>query len=81
MAHISWAIVKRCPERLIRKAITELMHITHDKLQEITEVIEDTIEYACDHHQLSGEMVWKLVECLAVAKQAEIAGLVTSDVA
>ena len=51
-----------------------MMNITPDQLQEITEVIEDTIEYACDHHQLSGEMVWKVVECLAIAKQAEFEG-------
>ena len=57
------------------------MNISREQLNELTEVIEDTIEYACDHHQLSGEMVWKVVECLAVAKQAEMAGLVTSDVA
>ena len=50
------------------------MEIHSDVLNELTEVIEDTIEYACDHHQLSGEMVWKIVECLAVAKQAELAG-------
>jgi len=61
--------------------ISNQMQISREQLQELTEVIEDTIEYACDHHQLSGEMVWKLVECLAVAKQAEFAGLVTSDVA
>jgi len=50
------------------------MEINSDVLNELTEVIEDTIEYACDQHQLSGEMVWKIVECLAIAKQAELAG-------
>ena len=50
------------------------MQLDRDVLNELTEVIEDTIEYACDHHQLSGEMVWKIVECLAMAKQAELAG-------
>ena len=51
------------------------MNLDREVLNELTKVIEDTIEYACDHHQLSGEMVWKVVECIAIAKQAEIEGL------
>ena len=50
------------------------MQLDREVLNELTEIIEDTIEYACDHHQLSGEMVWKVVECLAIAKQAELEG-------
>lgn len=50
------------------------MEISRELLQEITEVIEDTIEYACDQHCLSGEKVWAIVECLAIAKQAELQG-------
>ena len=50
------------------------MQLDREVLNELTEVIEDTIEYACDQHQLSGEMVWKVVECLAIAKQAEFEG-------
>ena len=57
------------------------MQISREQLQEVTEVIEDTVEYACDKYLLSGEKIWAIVECLAIAKQAEIAGLVTSDVA
>ena len=57
------------------------MKISREQLQELTEVIEDTVEYACDQECISGEMAWKVIECLAVAKQAELAGLVTSDVA
>lgn len=47
------------------------MQLNREVLNELTEVIEDTIEYACDRHKLSGEMVWKVVECLAIAKQYE----------
>lgn len=55
------------------------MQIDKEVLQELTEVIEDTISYACDLHQLSGEKVWAIMECLAVAKQAELKGeLVTT---
>ena len=57
------------------------MKISREQLKELTEVIEDTVEYACDKEQISGEMAWKVIECLAVAKQAELSGLVTSDVA
>ena len=55
------------------------MEISREQLQELTEVIEDTVEYACDKEMMSGQKVWAIIECLAVAKQAEIAGLVTSD--
>ena len=57
------------------------MQISREQLQELTEVIEDTVEYACDKECISGEKAWAIIECLAVAKQAEIAGLVSSDVA
>ena len=50
------------------------MHISHEKLQELTEIIEDTVEYACDQWMLSGELAWTVLECLAQAKQAEIKG-------
>ena len=54
--------------------IPQNMEISRELLQELTEVIEDTIEYACDQHCLSGEKVWAIVECLAIAKQAELQG-------
>ena len=57
------------------------MKVSREQLQELTEVIEDTVEYACDQYTMSGEKAWAIIECLAVAKQAEIAGLVSSDVA
>ena len=57
------------------------MQISREQLTELTEVIEDTVEYACDQWMISGEKAWAILECLAIAKQAEIAGLVTSDVA
>jgi hypothetical protein len=68
------AIVKRCPKGPKQIIFLNRMQLDREVLNELTEVIEDTIEYACDHHQLSGEMVWKVVECLAIAKQAEFEG-------
>jgi len=57
------------------------MQISLEQLNELTEVVEDTVEYACDQYRMSGEKAWAILECLALAKQAELAGLVTSDVA
>ena len=52
----------------------QMTQISRELLNEITEVIEDTVEYACDQNMLSGELVWAVVECLAIAKQAELKG-------
>jgi len=57
------------------------MEISREQLQEITEVIEDTVEYACDQYLASGEKLWTIVHCLSIAKLAELEGIVTSDVA
>ena len=50
------------------------MHISSPQLTELTEVIEDTIEYFCDKEQVSGELAWTVLECLATAKIAEMRG-------
>ncbi len=57
------------------------MEISREQLNELTEVVEDTVEYACDQYMMSGEKAWTIVHCLATAKLAELEGLVTSDVA
>ena len=50
------------------------MDISHEQLDELTSVVEDTVEYACDQQMLSGELAWTVVECLALAKLAELRG-------
>lgn len=50
------------------------MQITQAQLQMLTELVEDTIEYYCDQNMTSGQLAWSVVECLAVAKQAELQG-------
>ena len=55
------------------------MNISKPQLNEITEVLEDSIQYICDENQLSGELVWTIVECLATAKLAELKGLIKAD--
>lgn len=52
------------------------MHISKAQLDEITGLIEDSVQYFCDNERVSGELVWTVVECLAQAKQAEIKGLI-----
>ena len=54
------------------------MHISGPQLTELTEVVEDTIEYFCDKEQVSGELAWTVLECLAQAKQAELKGELAS---
>ena len=55
------------------------LEISRAKAQELRELLEDTIEYFCDNEQVSGELAWTITECLAVAKQAELKGLVAAD--
>ena len=50
------------------------MNISRDQLQEFQEIIEDTTEYFCDKEQVSGELAWTVIECLATAKLAEMRG-------
>ena len=68
------AIVNKWVERT-RRLYRKQMHISGPQLTELTEVIEDTIEYFCDKEQVSGELAWTVrIECLAVAKLAELGG-------
>ena len=50
------------------------MEISKPQLQEFQDVIEDTLEYFCDQEQVSGELAWTVLECLATAKLAEMQG-------
>ena len=38
------------------------------QLIEMMEVMEDTVEYFCDKHMVSGEVAWTMVASLADAK-------------
>ena len=50
------------------------MQISGPQLTELQEVIEDTIEYFSDKEQVSGELTWTVLQCLATAKLAEMKG-------
>ena len=54
------------------------MQITPQQAHEIYELIEDTVQYYCDEHMLSGELVYAVVECVALTKQAELQGLLAA---
>ena len=59
------------------------MNLSHANSDIIRESIEDTVEYICREAMqsgdpISGETVWTVIECLAVAKQAEMRGEVTA---
>ena len=50
------------------------MNISRDQLEELTALLEDTVEHFCDEFRLSGELAWTVAECLATAKLAELRG-------
>jgi len=54
------------------------MEISKDQLKELTDIVEDTIEYFCDHEQVSGELAWTCLNALAVSKLAEMSGVLAS---
>ena len=54
------------------------MEISRPQLNELTELLEDTIEYYCDNNMMSGQLAWTVAECLATAKLAELRGELTA---
>ena len=52
------------------------MSLSRAQVQELRELLEDTLEYYCDENMVSGEVAWTIVECMAVAKLAQLQGAV-----
>ena len=50
------------------------MILTHDQLDTLTGLIEDSAKFYCSEEMVSGETFWTCVECLATAKLAELNG-------
>lgn len=50
------------------------MILTHDQLDDLTSLIEDSAEFYCSQEMVSGETFWTCLECLATAKVAELRG-------
>ena len=45
--------------------------VSREVSNELIELIEDTVEYFCDEHKMSGEVVYTMVQCIAEAKVRE----------
>ena len=43
-----------------------------DPFEELTEVVEDTVEYFCDKERQSDELTWLMVQKLANSKLSEL---------
>ena len=59
------------------------MEIPREVHDEFVGLLEDAVQYTCQEaagqgQYISGETCWAIMECLAIAKQAEMQGLVTS---
>ena len=50
------------------------MRISPDQFNELTGLIEDTVQYFCDKELASGQVAWTVVETLGTAKLAELNG-------
>ena len=51
------------------------MNITQKQHDELLELIEDTVEYYCTEHMVSGECVYTILECISQAKLAQLNGV------
>lgn len=41
---------------------------------ELNELLEDTIQYFCNEHMISGELAWLVTQCFATAKVEQFRG-------
>ena len=56
-----------------------MVTVSYQASVELKELIEDTVEYWCSQRYeegelISGETAYKMIECLALAKQAQFNG-------
>ena len=49
-------------------------YLTRETHTELRELLEDTIEYFCDQHMVSGELAWLITETLSTAKIEQFKG-------
>ena len=48
--------------------------LSKEQLNELGELICDSVQFICDQEMISGELAWTVVECLATAKIAQLQG-------
>ena len=58
-----------------------MVSVSYQASTELRELIEDTVEFWCDASRQNGELIagetaWKMIECIAQAKQAQMQGIV-----
>ena len=41
---------------------------------ELNELLEDTIQFFCDEHMISGELAWLVTQCFSTAKLEQLKG-------
>ena len=56
-----------------------MVTVSQDLATQLRELVEDSVEYACQESAKNGEYVagesaWKIISALAIAKEAEFAG-------
>jgi hypothetical protein len=50
------------------------MNISREQLEDLNGLVEDVSAHFCNTELVSGETFWTCVECLSVAKLAQIRG-------
>ena len=48
--------------------------LDRDVHQELNELLEDTIQFFCDEHMISGELAWLVTQCFSTAKLEQLKG-------
>ena len=48
--------------------------LSNETHKELVELIEDSVGYFCDENQISGELTWLVIQCLATAKIEQLKG-------
>ena len=48
--------------------------ISREVMNELKEIIEDSVEYFCDSNMISGEVSWTIIQCLCEAKLSQMKG-------
>lgn len=49
------------------------MKIDREQHDEMAELLDDVVEYiSSNYFPISGEVCWKIIECISIRKQAEI---------
>jgi hypothetical protein len=50
------------------------MNISHEKHQELIELIEDSVAHFCSENMMSGELVYTILNCYFESKLAQFQG-------